>query len=645
MMSIIAVLACQSDPAPPEVDLPAAEVPPAPATCDAGTEVWVQRVFPLLLGRRPHGAAEVRMWADFADDEGRDTAIRALAGSPEYRAWWKIVLSDLIAVSRSEIGRDADCFDRPRLSEHDGSLTRFLRTTPPESGRFGREFGMADVVIDALVADDLSTVYQANLFAKMNFTRSCGGSVEEAEQGIRLSQGEQLLLLYTDRDTSCMTCHNSEFSVTDNPDPALDRAWGVPARFEEALFGASSGPADPADFYAMSRSYGLVRNIDVDIGGEIDYDRNPWGMDDSCGEFERSPPNFDVLGHGTSFFGWEYGSAGTVWEIERTFAAGVDALAAGPLEIGDDLTVDPAQAFVYLTGQHLVDETWKLAFGKRLLLPYGLSRNRYQQERLQGYTDRFLADGWSLSELLVDITADPYFNTGLPTTCEVEPYGMLPVIDPYTVEYEGELANNGPGELVHRFAGRVLQRTLYDSLGYGEPREYFPHDQSREEDLQRSLGIFLSDGSPGFDAIDFQGLLAWEREYYLCAGPPGSSGGFLEELREAAVAEGRTVEDAALSLKDRLLARGVFEDEVERDRVRGLMAVPLTTLVSEVDPAVFERNLGLFCGVLTASPEFVLTIEPRPSGPVPTLRFDVARDCTNLVTLAAALGIEAFCAE
>ncbi|MEQ1505310.1 MAG: hypothetical protein ABMB14_23970 [Myxococcota bacterium] len=623
--------------------------PDAPDVCDAGHDVWVQRVFPLVLGRKPHGAAEVQMWSKLAADQGRDAVVRALAKSPEYQSWWKLVLSDLVYASRSGLGEDGGCFQNPRMGQHDGSLTDFLRSNAPDADEFGPNFNMADVMYDALATDHLSTVYQANLFAKTNYTTNCAMfTPEEIENQTRIYQGDQLLEVYVDRDLQCMTCHNTEFSVTDDPDPTLDRAWSIGANFERALFGSATGPLDPDDFYAINRSNGVVQDLYYG-SGYGNYNKHPWGMDQSCGSFDRRPPDYDFLDHDTSFFGLEHGADGSLWDIERLFSNGVQSLEVGPLAIGSDGAVDPAQAFAYLTAQHLVDQTWKMAFGNRLLLPYGMSRNPYQNQRLAALTDRFLANQWSLTELLVDLTADQYFNAGLPETCGADPYGMTPVIDPYTVVNEGPEANNGPGELVHRLTARVLLRSLYRSLEYGDPKEYFGFGsafgfENDEESLQRSLGVFHSDASPGFNGVDFQGTLAWEGQFYACKPPSGSTAtGFLRRLYDDAVTSGATVEELTLSMKDRLLARGVFEDDEEKALVADLMAVPMDAQVSEVDDVLIGRTMGLLCGVWTVTPEFMLTTEPRPSGPIPALAFDVDADCNNLAVLADRAGISVTC--
>jgi hypothetical protein len=658
LVNVVALLGCNGeDPVPTPVEGAPVDLPgvvgnqptgeKAPETCDAGTDVWVQRVFPLMFGRKAHGAGEIQMWSKFATDHGREAVVRAMGASPEYRKHWKVQLSDMLYVSRSGNGEDGACFEFPLSYEHDGSLAQWIRTEQPDVGQFPHDFNMADVIIDGLIADDVSVIYQANLFARTNFTAACVAQdpvTVEIER--RLYHGDLMLEVYIDRNVDCMGCHNSEFSVTDHEDPALDHSWGRGALFERALFGNSAGPTDPDSFYAMNKFYGVIQDFYLFGGNDYTYDRLPWGMQ-SCGSFNRIPPEYDYVGQESAYFGGEFGAEGSVWELERLFDAGVNAMSGESFEIAEDGTVDPAQAFAYLTGQHFVDQVWKLSYGTRLLLPYGMSRNQDQQRRLQVLTDEFVTNGWSLIELLVDITADPYFNAGLPETCGGPAYGMKPVIDPYSVVNPGELANNGPGDLVHRQTGRTLLRSFYQALEFGEPPEYFGFSfgSNDDEELQRSLGVFHSDASPGFNGVDFQGVLVWEGQFYGCRNPDGGDQGFLRRLYDEGYSQDQTVEAVALSLKDRLVARGVFEDDTERSLVSDLLGYSLDSKIREVDSAVFGRNLGLLCGVLTLSPEFMLASEPMPSGPIPSLSFDIDEDCASLSLMAEAAGFPVTCED
>jgi len=442
-----------------------------------------------------------------------------------------------------------------------------------------------------------------------------------------------------------MQCHNSEFSVTDDPDPSLDRAWGRGALFEKALFGDSFGPPVPDAFYAINKDYGFA-NSAGSFAAYDNYTHHVWGMNTKCGSFTKGDPKYDFLDAETSYFGGDFGPGGTTYDIERLFRHGADDMVGTGVVIGDDASIDPGQAFAYLTAQNFVDQTWKLAFGNRLLLGYGMSRNQAQQQRLQALTDHFVTDGWSLVDLLTDITADPYFNAGTPQTCGSQDYGMDPVIDPYTVLDEGELVKNGSGELVHRQTARTLLRSLYSALDWGQPSEYFPvfasFGTNDEANLQTALGVFHSDSSPGFNGVDFQGSLTWESNFYTCTNP-NSSGSYLRDLFAYGRTQDATVEEEVLALKDRLTAHGQFDDDDERQLVEDLLQVPLDSKVAAIDEDAFARNFSLLCGVLTQSPEFLMTVEPLAPGPVPRLVPELAYDCQDFEAWTDAAKIDADC--
>jgi hypothetical protein len=46
-------------------------------------DLWVQQLFPVMLGRRTHGAFEVQLWARLASLRGREVVLRALCCSTE----------------------------------------------------------------------------------------------------------------------------------------------------------------------------------------------------------------------------------------------------------------------------------------------------------------------------------------------------------------------------------------------------------------------------------------------------------------------------------------------------------------------------------------------------------------------------------
>lgn len=657
MIAVLSLIACnpegQQHPGTHPTEPPPGTTPTEPtdpttppevqAVCDAGHEVWVQRVFPLMVGRKTLGATEVKLWADLAEREGREAVIRTLALSPEFADWWRIQMSDMVYASRGQIGNDAACFEDPSLNGHDGDLAQFIRRSAPDDGTYGPNFNMADVMIDAIVADDVSVVYQANLFAMHNSNLVMVFEPEIAEATLRQYQGDQLLEVYLDRNVNCMGCHNSTFSVTDDPDPTLDRAWGRGGLFEEALFDRAGGPQDPASFYAMERTYGVVQT-GIFFPDPGVYDEFPWGMSATCGTFSKYTESTDLLGVTDAYFGAEYGKKGSVWDIERLFATGVDNMVEAGPAIGEDGAIAPDQAFAYLTAQNFVDQVWKLAFGNRMLLPYGMSRNESQQARLSAMTDAMVTNGWSLTELLVDVATDPYFNAGLPQTCPTEPYGMEPIIDPYTVFEEGELTKNGPGELVHRQTGRTLLTSVYAAMMWGKPDEYTLNTFNNPEyDLQTALGVFHSDSEPGFNGIDFQGALSWEASFSRCENPSGGSGpDFMRALFNAGIVADATVGDLVLGLKDRLTSHGVFLDTTEQQLVEDLLGVPLDSKVADAPPEL-SKNLGLLCGVMSQAPEFMMSVEPRAAGPEPVVNPGYDQVCAGFEMLTELAGYEGDC--
>lgn len=606
--------------------------PPLPDACDAGTEAWVQRVFPLVLGRKVHGAHEVRMWAAVADRDGRDVAVRALSRLPTYDRWWKMFFTDALYVARTGDKEYGSCFQAPKLDVHDGSLAQFLRSNDPKvQGGFGSDFNMADVVLDSLEADDLAPIYQAHLFARMNKpTTGANVSEEELEYNRRVNFGSLFLDTYTNRNLVCITCHNSEYSLTP------DRTYGAPGLWEKALFGQSFGTPTVDEVYGVFKYHDVVE----DGGG-----KRPWGMNSSCGTFSTNVPADDYLDQETTFFIQAYDASSSVWEVERALADGANAIAGVGPTVNADLSVDGNQALAWLVAENIVDQVWEYGMGKRLTIAYSFSRNQAQADRHVALTNTFVQSGWSLRELLVGIATDPYFNAGLPATCESELYGMDAVIDPYTVDADPSQAGNGPGDVAHRHTARSLMTSLHDAMEWPMPEEYFGGFVPDQDalDFQGAIGVFLRESEPGFNGTDFQGLLAWEDEYVTCRNRDKLDD-HLVALYVAAVEQDLTVEELVLALKDRLVAQGDLETD-ERPLVESLLGMPLTSKVADADPVVLQRNLGLLCGAVVMSPDFFLAVEPRPIGPTPTLALGYDADCTALIDAMAEEGITTTCEE
>lgn len=674
--------ACGNKP-PPGTDLGA-------DTCDAGDEAWVQRVFPLVLGRKPHGAAEVRLWAQVAEEQGRDVAVLGLTHAPEYVDRWQDWVNDALYVARTGDRAYSSCFGTSLLVGDTGELARWIGGTAATGDAWPEAFNMADVVRSSIAADDLSAAYRVNLFARMNRPiQGANVGPMEMEETRRQGFGETFNHTYLNRNLVCMQCHNSEYAVTDSDDPAEDRHWPMPGLFEKALYGSSFGEDEDSAF-AVFRYVDLVSS-DAAVSA-------PWGIDGSCGRFAPSDTmTEDYLGH-ESYFVQAFGESGSTWQVEAFLQAGVDALADRGLVVGDDGVVDGPDSFAWLVGASITDQVWKEAMGERLTIATYFPRNEAQQDRLQAYTRDFVEARYSLRTLLVDVTTDPYFNAGAPATCTANPYGMDAVVNPWSKSEEVEIERgNGPGDSVHRHSARVLIRSVHDSMGWSQPSA-FPASADPIFDLESATGAFLRESQPGFNGTDFQGALAFESVYGACTAPSaggadngctetpgyagcasctcqdcvcaidsyccdvqwddlcvascnddcGGCGGGLadvttdtvDRLLESATDNGSTVGDVVVALKDRLVARGEVSD-AEQALVEALLGVGMDLPLAEAGD--IEPALRTLCGAVLLSPDYFLALDAGPAGAVPPLALDADLDCENAASWLAKEGVVVDC--
>src|SRR6185369_9518347 len=89
--------------------------------------------------------------------------------------------------------------------------------------------------------DDITPLYVESLFTLVLKTYQGANALPVAlELSRRADFGAWFDGAYLNRDMVCLGCHNSEFSVTQSMDPALNRHFPVPGLFEKALFGAPS---------------------------------------------------------------------------------------------------------------------------------------------------------------------------------------------------------------------------------------------------------------------------------------------------------------------------------------------------------------------------------------------------------------------
>ena len=494
---------------------------------DAGDDAWVQRAVPLLWGRRVLSSAETRVLSQLVRRVGRAEATRLMTRHPDYINRWEVWLKDALSVNRLGFGANPVCYGTSVVEADapNAVLANFLSENGPGEDTFDEPFTMRDVIRSALVADDVSVVYRAHLIAHL--TRALDDMRLLAAMSQRRNRAETFMMDYLNRQMSCLGCHNSEFSVTDTVDEASDRAWPIEGPFERLVFLDPTGLSDVDELSGFFRRKGVLAKyhythdepelVQVILAQK---GRAPWGWDaDACGNYLAPEDRFaddaltaagDAL-HST--FIKDHGPDGSIFDLEQYLHAGVDALKVSEAP-AESARVEPSAAFAYMVAMSFVDQVWAEAFGHRLTIATHFPRNRYQRDILNALADTSVENGFSIREVLVFVTTHPYFNGDLPAAGDM----YRPVFDPFVDDEQPvEQRRNGLGHTVHRAPARVLLRTLAKALGWPELPEFLLYYMSPEAKHQRSVGVFLKTGDPGFSGTSFQSALAWEALYGVCS--------------------------------------------------------------------------------------------------------------------------------
>ncbi len=287
------------------------QLPIAPPD-DAGHMSYARQVVPILYGRKIKGYAETKLLSDLAAATNRDIVSRALMQQPEYVDHWSEMLVDDLRMHREGPRAQTTCFAAPLDSDPDAALAQWILThdpafspPPPTS-----PFNMSDVLRSSLKRDNLFPIYNAHLFAMEN--RPGSGTPQE----MRHTLGRTFEQVYMHREMLCLTCHNSEYSLSGNPPSGWNRTHPIPGYFERALYGAAEGEPT-ADAFAMFRT-------DVLGGGTA-----PWGMQ-GCGTFKTTVPNDPE--NVTSHFVQTNGKQFTIRGVQQLLATGYADLDADGLQ-------------------------------------------------------------------------------------------------------------------------------------------------------------------------------------------------------------------------------------------------------------------------------------------------------------------------
>ncbi|HEY0132769.1 MAG TPA: hypothetical protein VGB85_01780 [Nannocystis sp.] len=598
---------------PPIPDDPAAEA------CDAGDEAFVKRVIPLVQGRKPEGMREVKLLVsmieqlDAAGVDGRAVVVRGLASGDLYIGRWKQFLWEQLRINRVEVKSNYKCYSQTSGPNNAPDLAAYIRDNDANGSDFGQAFTMADVMESALRLDDMSPLYRADMFARM--ARPLGGaniSQEEFEVNARSNFGEIFESAYLGRRSGCLECHNSEESVTYNPDPKFNHFWAIPGKFEAAIYGAAKGRPE-AEIYAAFRVTGFTTDQGV----------RAWGMS-SCGSFNPGHDG-DILGI-PGYLGGELPAGQNLFDLDPLFKSGFATLAADGLTLADNLDVSPDQALAYLTATNFVNNAWKEMMGYPLTLAHNFPRNEKQREILQQLTEAFVAEDYSLRAVITEIALNPYFNMDAPDACGTStPYFMEPVFEPFSITSgDPNQRGNGVGDRVQRYSAWVLIESAMRSMWWNLPVKQIPANEWNFPaiDFLRDTGVFIKDAQNGFNGVDFNGLLAWENRLASghnpglsgdCTGPLGqgcSQYEWIELMLVEAFKADATIGEVAAAIKDRILGEPTIEGDTELAVIAGVIGFDPSAKMKGVDTVLLEEGARRYAGLLFNTPQFMLSGVP-----------------------------------
>ncbi len=634
--------------------------------CQSSDQAWIRRAILAISGRRPWGQTEINAYEDVMKgvrlasggdpakpppagkdlEPARRLVARAMMEEGAFRERWSDFVMDALHVVRIETKSQESCYGPPgSTAVDDGSLAVWVRDNDSTvQGPPIADFTMGDLLSSALQLDDLSVVYRGHLFAMMSLPIE-GANVDflAMERIRRQDFGAVFDAAYIHRDVVCLSCHNSEFSVTHDDDPAKNRAWPVPGLFELSLFGSSNGKHPPDEAATKGtdelRAHSMFRVADVVGNGTA-----PYGWNGVCGTF-TVPAVPDPLNVDTYFGSIKStpanptkGLTSSVWDLEASLHRGVDLLAAHGLHrLEGDVLADADEAFAYLVAENIVEKAWAEILGSRLTIANYYARSAVQRDILQGLTDHFVAAHFSLKTLILNILAHPAFNLKAPDEgCGTAAYEMPNVFDPWTIsDMDPARRGNSPADGVFAISARPLVRSLHTAMEW-PARPEFPGDDD-ETSFQSAVGLFLKDADPGYRGLDFQGRLTWEATYGGCANLSGND--FISKIvARSAMVPGATVGDGIIALKDRLTGEPTIDATTEKPALEALIGAPL----GSVDLGELDTKLRTVCGVLVSTPQLMLGgVTPKDTRDIPKLTptdITYKSTCGYLATYLAGAG-------
>ena len=666
-------------------------------SCQASDQAFVRRAILGVLGRRAYSQAEVNVYAQIiaqidaadglSDDEklakpeselrhSRKVVLEALFKQPEYAKHWADLYRDYIRVQRIEELANKDCFAAP-LSEDPAAAAAYVRDQPANApGTGNTPFNMHDVIAGSMALDDMTPIYTANLFAMLSKTYYGANALPAAlELTRRRDFGAWFDASYLHRDTVCLNCHNSEFSVTQSADPKLNRHFPLPALLEKSLFGDSTGPKTFGGFEGGDREHAPLRydrfvnscsdeqHTQADAENEFynpgcaspdeaihycateavcetDFQKmgrsQPWGWAQSCGRYlsaEQVPSDIAAV---EAKFGNVTGLRSSPWGLANSLRAGFEKLRGGSLD-ADPATgevADPDQAFAYLVAMTISENVWLEIVGTPLTIPTRFPRNAAARDQLAYLANTFVKSGFSNQKLLEAIYASPYLNMAAPNTGCGDAFTAPAVFDPWVIADQDPIKHkNSAADGVVSLTTRTAAGALYAALGWTRPeRAAFPDTYTlsgddpeapmirSERQFESEVGFYLKSSEPGFRGFDFQARLGWENRFATCSKLAGEEApDFVDQLVTSVSSAGKgTGRDLVLALKDRMIGQASIDDAKEKPALEAILGSTLDADASTI-PAL-STGLREVCGVIASSAQFLLMgIPPADAIAVPKL--------------------------
>jgi hypothetical protein len=635
---VAALAACGSDHRKPTDDDDGTKDVPY-NECAGDPPSFVRTTMLALDGRRPRSQAEVDVYVDLynavqaAGGAPKDVVARAMMDRPEFAERWIDTFMDAMHVQRLDIQNEASCWDRPVRSTRDAGLATAIRGQAATTQGDGKGmWTMADLARSAMVLDDPTPLYRAQLFSMVAHPIPAANvPAREAELARRADFGETFDSGFLHRDVVCLSCHNSEASVTDSDEPGRDRHWPVPGMAEKAVYGTSSGIDN-------DRAHAAFR-----VEGFASGSARPWGWSADCGEFAGPTVGDDIAGIDGKLASLT-GRRLTVYQLEQALARGFDKLRGQLPPIGTDGAIaDPDTALAWLVTLKITEDVWKRATGTPLTIANYFPRNQHASELLYSLATTFTQSGFSVKTLLVAIVSSDFFNRQPPELgCGKTPYTYPAVFDPWvTSDADPERRFNGPGDSITAVDARTLVTATSAALDWVAPpaASRFPdygdgceestcsqmqsycsqfgaccnsHEAacmmggvmpSVQVPFERGVGMFLRNSERGFRGLDFQARLVWEDRYGACSRPGWVASDFIDKLVAAGAADTTaTVGDVAVAIKDRIIGESALVDAAEINAMAGLFGATMEMPASKVTASAARQ----LCGALLGSPQFLL---------------------------------------